>query len=54
MDYDLGSLHENFKILNHRGDPVEKVKLIPGMQYRIVLTVVADRSESILVEFETK
>lgn len=53
-DYNLASLHENFKILNHRGDPVDQVKLIPGLQYRIVLTVSADRSETILVEFETK
>jgi len=53
-DYDLSKLHENFKVLNHRGDPVEKVALKPGLQYRIVLTVVADRSESHLVEFETK
>ncbi|MHC4445051.1 MAG: hypothetical protein ACYTF1_18910, partial [Planctomycetota bacterium] len=43
-DYNLASLHENFKILNHRGDPVDQVKLIPGLQYRLVLTVAADRS----------
>jgi len=53
-DYDLGKLQENFKILDHRGDPVEKVKLAPGLKYRLVLTVVADRSETHIVDFETK
>lgn len=52
-DYDLSNLHENFKIVDHRGDPVDKVALKSGLQYRIVLTVRADASDTILVEFET-
>lgn len=53
-DYKLDALHEQFLILNHRGDPIEKIVLDHGKQYRIVLTVAADRSETLLVEFKTQ
>ena len=53
QEYDLGNLTENFKVMDHRGNPVEKVDLVPGKQYRVVLTVQADKSETILVEFKT-
>lgn len=53
-EYKLGELHEKFLILDHRGNKVDKVALDHGKQYRIVLTVVADKSETLLVEFETK
>ena len=53
-DYRLDTLHEQFRVFNHRGDPVEKIVLDHGKQYRIVLTVAADRSETLLVEFETQ
>lgn len=53
-DYNLGSLQSNFRIADHRGSPVDRIALQPGRQYRLVLTVTADRSETILVEFETR
>jgi len=53
-DYKLDELQQRFRILDHRGDPVDKVVLDHGKQYRIVLTVVADRSETLLVEFKTR
>jgi hypothetical protein len=51
-EYKLAELHQDFRVFNHRGDPVERIVLDPGKQYRIVLTVAADRSETLLVEFK--
>lgn len=53
-DYNLGALQSNFRVTDHRGNPVDRVDLKHGMKYRIVLTVVADKSETILVEFKTR
>jgi hypothetical protein len=52
--YDLGSLQSNFEIRDYQGNAKPKVELEPGREYRLVLTVRGDRSESVIVEFETR
>lgn len=53
-DYQVSNLQANFKIYDRQGNVVPKIELLPNTKYRIALTVVADRSETILVEFKTK
>jgi hypothetical protein len=55
VEYDLANLGPNFTILNGRTDQeVSKVEFKPGVKYMLVFTVVADKSESTQIFFETK
>ena len=51
--YDLGNPGSGFKVLNLTGQEVSGVTLKPGMKYKLVLTVKADKSENAQVEFKT-
>lgn len=53
-DYNLGSPPKTLKVFDVKSNPVEGVKLIPGMKYKIMLTIKGDRSETALVYFDTK
>ncbi len=52
VDYNLGNLGSNFKVFNLTNQQVGGVTLQPGKEYMLVLTVVADRSESAQVYFK--
>ena len=52
--YDLGKPGEGFKVLDLTGKEVAGVQLKPGLKYKLVLTVRADKSETAQVEFKTK
>jgi hypothetical protein len=52
-EYDLGRLPPGFVILDLTGKVVDKVELKPGLKYKLVLTVRADKSETGQVEFKT-
>ncbi len=52
--YDLGKPGEGFKVTDLTGKTVEGVKLKPGLKYKLVLTVKADKSETAQIEFKTK
>lgn len=53
-DYELGSLGDNFKILDRHDDEVDAVDMRPGLDYLLVFTVQADQSESIQIFLTTK
>ncbi len=53
-DYDLGNLGPQFKILDKQDNEVEQVKFVPGVEYLLVMTISADKSESCQVYFKTK
>ncbi len=53
VDYNLGNLGPNFKIINLTGQEVPQVKLVPGMKYMLTFTVSADKSETAQIYFET-
>lgn len=52
--YELGSLGDQFRIMDRHDKEVPQVDLRPGSEYLLVFTVVADKSESIQIYFETK
>jgi hypothetical protein len=52
--YDLGNLGPDFRIMDFDGKDVPAVTLKPGMKYMLVLTVMADKSETANIYFETK
>lgn len=52
-EYDLGQ-PAPFSVLNVDKKNVDGVKLEPGKKYKLVLTVVADKSETAAIEFKTK
>ena len=54
VDYDLGALGEGFKILDKKDKEVDKVEFVPGVEYLLVFTISADKSETIQVYFKTK
>jgi len=54
VEYDLGAPGEGFKVLNVTDDEVSGVELKPGLKHMLVLTVVADKSETAQIYFETK
>ncbi len=54
VEYDLGNLGPDFKILNKKNQEVAKVEFVPGKEYLLVFTVAADKSETIQVYFKTK
>ncbi len=51
--YDLGNPGSGFRVMNLTNQEVSGVTLKPGMKYKLVLTVKADKSENAQVEFET-
>ena len=53
-DYDLGNLGPGFKILDKKDREVDEVKFVPGVEYLLVFTISADKSETIQVYFKTK
>lgn len=53
-DYDLANPGAGFKVLDLDGKEVSGVELKPGMKYKLVLTVRADKSETAQVEFKTR
>lgn len=50
--YDLSKPGDAFKVLDLNGKPVDGVKLKPGMKYKFVLTIKADKSETAQIEFK--
>lgn len=54
-EYDLANLGPEFKIIDGRTDKdVDKIVFKPGVKYMLSFTVVADKSESTQIFFETK
>ncbi len=53
-DYDLANPGAGFKIMDVDGKDVSGVELKPGMKYKLILTVRADKSETAQVEFKTR
>lgn len=53
-DYDLSNPGGTFKILDVRGNEIPKVDMHPGMKYKLLLTIKADKSETAAIEFKTK
>jgi hypothetical protein len=54
VDYDLGNLGKDFKILDKKDKEVDKVQFVPGVEYLLVLTLSADKSETAQIYFKTK
>ena len=54
IEYDLGALGPDFKILDKKDKPVDKVQFVPGVEYLLVFTISADKSETIQIYFKTK
>ncbi|MGD8453174.1 MAG: hypothetical protein PVJ57_15255 [Phycisphaerae bacterium] len=54
VDCDLGNLGDQFRILDKQDNEVEKVEFVPGMEYLLVFTISADKSETIQIYFKTK
>jgi hypothetical protein len=53
-EYDLGKPGEGFRVHDLRGKEVDGVHLKPGLKYKLVLTVRADKSETAQIEFKTR
>lgn len=53
-EYDLGGPGEGFKVFNLTSEVIQGVELKPGFQYMLTLAVVADKSETAQIFFETK
>ncbi len=53
-EYDLGALPPGFKILDKKDKEVSKVEFVPGVEYLLVFTVSADKSETVQIYFKTK
>ena len=54
VEYDLGNLSKQFKIMDKQDKEVAGVNFIPGMEYLLVFTISADKSETIQIYFKTK
>jgi len=54
VEYDLGHVSPQLKVLNFEKQDVDGVELRPGMDYLLVFTVSGDRSETVQVLFSTK
>ena len=54
VNYDLGNLGPDFKILDKKDVEVPKVQFVPGVEYLLVFTISADKSETVQVYFKTK
>jgi hypothetical protein len=53
-EYALGSPGSDFKVTNYKNETVGGVTLTPGVDYMLVLTVRADKSETAQIYFKTK
>jgi hypothetical protein len=53
-EYDLGKPGADFKVMDLTSKEVDGVHLKPGLKYKLVLTVRADKSETAQIEFKTK
>jgi hypothetical protein len=54
VEYDLGALGPQFHILDKYDKEVAGVDFRPGMEYLLVFTISADKSETIQIYFKTK
>jgi len=54
IEYDLGAPGPGFKVMDLTGKDAPGVKLLPGMEYMLTLTVKADKSETAQIYFKTK
>lgn len=54
VDYSLGGPGAGFKVIDKTTNEVSGVSLKPGMKYMLTFTLVADRSETVQIYFETK
>ncbi len=54
VEYDLGNLGPGFRILDKTNKEVSRVEFRPGVEYMLVLTIVADKSESTQIYFKTR
>jgi hypothetical protein len=54
VDYDLGNLGGQFRILDRHDKEAAAVAFKPGVEYLLVFTISADKSESCQVYFKTK
>lgn len=54
VDYALGSIGSQFRVLDFEKNETGGVNLKPGMDYLLVFSVTGDRSETIQVKFDTK
>lgn len=54
VNYDLGNLGKDFRIIDRHDKEVERVGFKPGVEYLLVFTVAADKSETCQVYFKTK
>jgi hypothetical protein len=54
VEYDLGNLGPQFRILDRHDQEVSKVEFKPGSEYLLVFTIAADKSESVQIYFKTK
>ena len=50
----LGAPGSGLKVLNLTNQTVSGVNLVPGMKYKMLLTVKADKSETAVLHFKTK
>ena len=53
VEYDLGNLGKDFRILDRHDKEVDKVEFQHGKEYLLVFTVHADKSEAVQVYFKT-
>lgn len=53
-DYDLGNLGSGFRIMDRHDKEVSRVEFKPGVDYLLVFTVAADKSETTQIFFRTK
>lgn len=53
VEYDLSNPGEGFKILDVTSKEIDTVKMTPGMKYKAMLTVKADKSQTAIIYFET-
>jgi len=54
LDNDLGNLGPDFKILDKKDKTVDRVAFVPGVEYLLVLTLSADKSESVQIYFKPR
>ncbi len=52
--YDLSNPGEGFRVLDLNGKELPKVEMKPGMKYKVVLSIRADKSESAEIFFKTQ
>lgn len=53
-EYDLGNLGPDFRIMDRHDKEVPRVEFKPGVEYLLVFTVAADKSETVQIYFKTK